>query len=411
MNPPAPATVGRVASGAPPQSAPCLLCGSGRLRTILEQPGVPALCNVLWPTATAARQAPRGDVLLTFCAGCGAVHNEAFDPDLVRYTPEYENSLHFSPRFSSYADELARRLVASYGLHGGTALEIGSGKGDFLALLSRHGIASAIGYDPSLAEPPRDAPPGVTFVLDRFPERPGSVSADLICCRHVLEHLGSPADLLLPLRRAIGEDSDPVLYFEVPDGAYLLGELAVWDVIYEHPWHLTSPALRRLFVSAGFAVLATGTSFAGQYLFAEAAPARGPQAQSDDDEELSTLGRLADGFADGYVSARSRWCRTLRSYRDAGLRVALWGAGSKGTTFLNVVPGADEVGCVVDLNPRKHGRHVPGTGQKVVGPVELRSYAPDVVLVMNPLYVDEIQAQCRELGVTGDVVVVHGNVA
>ena len=80
----------------------------------------------------------------------------------------------------------------------------------------------------------------------------------------------------------------------------------------------------------------------------------------------------------------------------------MWGAGSKGVTFLNAV--RDEgIEYVIDLNSHKHGRYIPGTGQRVVPPAFLQEYRPDVVLVMNPIYHNEIQGQPRSLKVTVEV--------
>ena len=63
----------------------------------------------------------------------------------------------------------------------------------------------------------------------------------------------------------------------------------------------------------------------------------------------------------------------------------------------------ESVEHVVDINPRKHGRHVPGTGQRVVAPGALTTAPPDEVVVLNPLYVAEVQVQLAALGVTATV--------
>ena len=80
-----------------------------------------------------------------------------------------------------------------------------------------------------------------------------------------------------------------------------------------------------------------------------------------------------------------------------------WGGGSKGVTFLNTLRDPSPVRAVVDLNPRKAGKFVPGTGQEIVSPEALRQISPDAVIVMNPIYVDEITEHVRSLGLKGEI--------
>jgi hypothetical protein len=57
----------------------------------------------------------------------------------------------------------------------------------------------------------------------------------------------------------------------------------------------------------------------------------------------------------------------------------------------------------VDINPYKHGTYMAGTGQEIVGPEFLREYRPDVVIVMNPIYCNEIQQNLDRIGVTAEL--------
>ena len=102
----------------------------------------------------------------------------------------------------------------------------------------------------------------------------------------------------------------------------------------------------------------------------------------------------------------SRW-------RGQGRRVVLWGSGSKAVGFLttlsaggaSVVAGAaDAVEAVVDINPRKHGTYMAGTGQKIVAPGFLKEFRPDVVIVMNPIYCTEIQHDLNKMGIQAQLV-------
>ena len=63
----------------------------------------------------------------------------------------------------------------------------------------------------------------------------------------------------------------------------------------------------------------------------------------------------------------------------------------------------DVIPCVVDINPHKQGTFLPATGQAVVSPTYLQGYQPDVVIVMNPVYREEIWRSLQELGVGGEV--------
>lgn len=376
----------------------CPVCGAPPGDTVFAADGVPLLCNVLHDSATEARNAATGSIDLVLCPACGLLWNAAYEPDRVEYSPAYENSLHFSPRFQRYAADLAADLVDRHGLAGRTVLEIGSGKGDFLALVCDAGAARGIGYDPSYADdvPPR---PDIRFVASLFPEE-SFPDADFVCARHVFEHLCAPARVLASVRAAIPPGRSVGFYIEVPDGTHLLREIALWDVIYEHPLHFTAGAMTRLLADAGLIVTRTTTSFGGQYLAVEAStdPSATPVGTADD----GALPDLAVVFHQRATLLRTRWADDLRPLLDDG-PVALWGAGSKGVSFLAGVPGAAELAAVVDINPRKHGRHVPVTAQRIVAPEALVALRPRAVVVLNPIYRDEIAAMLAKVGVDTEV--------
>ena len=76
----------------------------------------------------------------------------------------------------------------------------------------------------------------------------------------------------------------------------------------------------------------------------------------------------------------------------------IWGAGSKGVSFLNAM-GPSGIDIAVDINPHKHGTYLAGGGQRVVPPAHLQTYRPELVLAMNPVYVREIGRDLHRLGI------------
>jgi len=124
------------------------------------------------------------------------------------YNQEYENSLHYSPRFNQYANDIASDLVARYSLNGLDILDIGCGKGEFLNLVCELGNNHGTGFDPSYNQGnysnlTETTEQGIEIIQDKYSEKYYNIQADFIICRHVLEHVGDPSEFLILLRRAL----------------------------------------------------------------------------------------------------------------------------------------------------------------------------------------------------------------
>jgi len=384
----------------------CVVCQSTRLTPLLKITDVPVMCNALYDTREEALKAPRGNISLAFCEQCGHLFNASFDPDLMTYAAGYETSLHFSPHFQAYARALAANLVDRHGLIGKTIVEIGCGRGDFLRLLCDIGGNRGIGFDRSHVPDPDDRmSEGMTFVQDHFSDRYADCNIDLICCRHVLEHIRFPTQFLSDLRRAIGERHRTPLFFEVPNMLFTLKDLGIWDLIYEHCSYFCPSSLRYAFEHSGFDVENIAEAYAGQFLCIDATSAGGhARGTKECGDDFAKPGRFALSFAQRYRERVAQWTERLQQMMNTGQRAVIWGAGSKGISFLNIVCFNGEVDCLVDINPRKQNKHVPGSGHRVVSPEFLKTYRPDVILVMNPVYETEVNRQTLELGLSGQVV-------
>jgi 2-polyprenyl-3-methyl-5-hydroxy-6-metoxy-1,4-benzoquinol methylase len=378
----------------------CPVCVSPDVAVFTEIPEVPIHCNLLWPTRDQAIHAPRGDIRLGFCSACGHVFNLAFNPSLLEYTQAYENSLHFSPLFQQYANSLAMELIERHRLYGKTIIEIGCGKGEFLKLLCRLGGNRGIGFDPSYIQE-RDAYPcgkEITFIPDFFSERYADYKADLFCCRQVLEHVTNAREFVGNIRRGIGDASSNV-FFEVPNVLFMLRDLSIWDIIYEHVSYFSLSSLAHLFASCGFVVCRLSRSYADQFLCIEASSGGSVNNTiRESREDRKELSRSVASFAEKYREKIEVWGAMLENIETASRRAVVWGAGSKGVMFLNLLKNGKAIEYVVDINPQKQGMYVAGTGQEIVSPNFLRTYRPDVVIVMNSIYQSEIQRLTESLG-------------
>lgn len=412
----------------------CPVCGEPPSATLASLERVPATCNALWPTEVEARRAPVGDLDLLACAGCGFVWNGAFQPELVDYSQRYENCLAFSRVFSAYSEELARWLVDRHDLRGKRIVEVGAGSGEFLGLLCTLGGNRGIGFDPSYDADEAEGADNLDMIAEEFPpSRP--TTADFVVCRHVLEHIDSPGAVLDAIAQSILPASgwQVQAYLEVPNAAYMFAREMIWDVIYEHCGYFSAPNLQLLAERTGSSVRDIGASYGGQYLWVELEIGNGSTARPSGGRTSPSRLRgglgiphppdlrpfpgeattpppsspeevVADAltFGANFSDTIARWSHRLDELCADG-EVVAWGAGSKGVMFCNLV-GAGRITRIVDASPRKHGLFLPGSAQEVIPPEVLVESRPRHVIVMNPLYLDEIRATLAGLGVEANVV-------
>jgi len=385
----------------------CPICGERKLSVFFETGPVPVFCNVLWETRQDALAAPRAPIRLGFCRACRMIYNMAFDSELVRYSPVYENSLCFSGRFRVYTRQLADALVREHGLYSKNIVEIGCGQGDFLVLLAKLGHNRCVGFDQSFDPSKQATPthPDVTIVPEPYDEDRIHGAVDVVCCRHVLEHIADPRPFLRSLRRLVGDRAGALLFFEVPNARYILEQTAVWDVIYEHCSFFTPDSLKALFTRSGFAPAGVAERYGGQFLTITAHPQTGgAPACSSAAFGSEGIDVPVRGFEDAHRHKLEWWRERLSHMQHGTARTVVWGAGSKGVMFLNMMdPARRFIQYAVDINPRKQGRYVAGSGHEIIPPGFLANCRPGTVILMNPLYREEVRRSLGDMGLEPEI--------
>ena len=377
----------------------CPSCGSFARESFHDQAGIPVHSCRLVETRAEALAFPRGDLRLAFCAECGFIANTLYDQALQDYGVAYEETQSFSPRFRAFARELAQRWIDRHDLRGKNVLEIGCGKGEFLALMCELGPNSGIGIDPAFVEErlESEAAPRMRFVTDLYDERYADLPADAVVCRHTLEHIAPVGEFLALIRRALGERDKSVVLFDLPDVVRVLREGAFWDVYYEHCSYFSPGSLARLFRRSGFDVLALERDYDDQYLVIEARPGDGTHAPLALEETVEEFAEDVRRFKRAFDATAKRWRATLVEAHAEGRRVAVWGAGSKAVAFLTTLATGGEVAYAVDINPFKSGRFLAGTGHRVLAPDLLVAEPPDLVVAMNEIYLGEVRSRLGAL--------------
>ena len=367
--------------------ARCPACGASRVDEVLHWPDIPANSALFLETPEEARACPRGSFRLAVCLVCGFLFNADFDPRLPEYSERNLESQLWSSEFRHFADDLARGWIERYDLRGAHVLEIGSGlTAGFLRGFCDLSGGTAVGFDPVSRFEGTET---IRLVKDLFDDRWLDEHADAVICRHTLEHIPGVAGFLGTVRRWGDRHRDSVFLFELPDTERILKENAFWDLYYEHCSYFTAGTLTATFERHGFDVLRCEHAFGGQYLVLEARLASAQAAPLDVDAD--TVVGLAYSFARDLETTSAAYRRRFEELAAEG-PVLLWQAGAKATSLISVLGIGDLVSALVDLNPAKRGRFTVGSGHPVVAPEDVRELSPRHIVLMNPLYLREVQA-------------------
>lgn len=382
---------------------PCPICKGEDVTLFLQRRGVPVHQNLVVHSNMQARSVVRGDLEMMVCDACGFVFNRQFDLARLAYGEEYDNTQSCSPYFDAYLDHLANELVKIQGVRDCTVVEVGCGKGHFLEKLVNTPDANIRGYgfDPSYIGSEVTCGGRANYKRCYYDSSCTDVAADVVICRHVIEHVPSPLDLLLSVRSALEQSPKARVFFETPCVDWILENRVLWDFFYEHCSLFNEGSLTRAFEESGFNVTKVDHIFGGQYLWLEA---RVGQVSSSPTSTGQKTGSLAQAYRHAEASIRDIWQNRIHNLQKQG-KVALWGAGAKGATLANLIdPEGTLIDCVVDVNPNKQGGFIPGSGQRIVAPSELPVRGVLNAVLMNPNYRQENEQLLASAGITTNLI-------
>ncbi len=390
----------------------CPNCHSGTMEIFHTARGVPTNSCILLESREEAMAYPKGDITLGFCGECGFVGNTSFDAKLTEYSGRYEETQGFSPTFQRFHRDLADRLIERFKLQDRDVLEIGCGKGEFLLLLCEHGRNRGVGYDPGYrADRHAPAPDeNVRFVADFYTEDCTDTAADFVCCKMTLEHIPQTLDFVAMTRKAQG-GREAEIFFMIPEATRILTECAFEDVYYEHCNYFSPWSLNQVFLKAGFFPTEVGVEYGDQYLTIAATTSDTGRRPAIPAGQLADLKRWVAAFPALFEQQLEFWRTRLDALHAAGRKTVIWGSGSKGVSFLTTLGLTGEIAGAVDINPHRQGYFMPGTGHRIFGPDELVGLKPDAVIVMNPIYKDEIAADLAQRGLQPEIFAVDDGLA
>lgn len=340
------------------------LTGKPNVELIYKQNSVPLFQNKVYNSFDEAVMSPVSDVMLSQCKDTGFVFNSNFDINRLDYDSNYQNEQSNSSFFQEHLNSVIN-LLESNSLTEGKVLEVGCGKGFFMDMLLKKGV-DITGIDPTFEGDSEKV------IKDYYSEKYSYLEADLIILRHTLEHIPKPLDFIQMIAKS--NNYKGWIYIEIPTFEWIIENNAIEDIFYEHCNYFTTKTISLLFEN-----VKVEYSFNGQY--------------------LSILGDLSSVKKnveknDVVEQFNLEFQQKLDNYKKLldDDNIALWGAGAKGSMFLNLLDkNCDKIKCVIDINTKKQNKYIGGTGHEIISPEKIIDYKIEKVIVMNKNYYDEIK--------------------
>jgi hypothetical protein len=240
---------------------------------------------------------------------------------------------------------------------------MGCGDGYFLSRLrDKLQCEKVVGYDLRYAK----SYGMEKFVKRKFYTHDDVAPYDLVVFRHTFEGLLNFDIIFQNVLDSMHEQS--YLYIETPSLDYILRQNSVGSLCYESARYFSVRSFDRLFADKGLVIDHVESVFGGMYLF--------------------LLGRRTPGLA-GAERTYQRLAETLGRFR----RAVIWGASGRAvSTLCHLGLEPERVLCAVDIDPGKQGKFLPFTSQEVLAPEDALALGPDLIIVANQNYLEEIAA-------------------
>ncbi|MFQ5766971.1 MAG: methyltransferase domain-containing protein [Acidobacteriota bacterium] len=383
----------------------CRGCGGSDLHTILSLGEVP-LANRLLTGPQRHEPEPRFPLTLLFCPSCSLVQiRETVDPETLFSHYLYFSS--YSSTFLAHAAAAANLYRQQFHLGPGClVVEIASNDGYMLRNFVAAGIP-VLGIEPAANIAACARQLGVPTLTAFFDESLATrlVSergpADLILAANVLAHVADIHGFVAGIARLLAKDGAAVI--EVPDLCQMIKQSEFDTIYHEHlcyfSLHALCSLLRRhhleLFNMEHLPIHGGSLRLYLQHMSASRSPDPAVEKRLAWELRKGVAGLdYYRSFAASVDRLRADLLGELSRRKDAGQKLAAYGASAKGSTLMNSFGiGSETLAFVADRSPVKQGLYTPGNHLPVVDPAALGIRKPDAVLLLTWNFAAEILKQ------------------
>ena len=374
----------------------CRHCGAKITLTLIDLGSAPP-SNAYLTKLTMRRPEKWFPLKVLVCESCWLVQAEAYSRAAELFNDEYAYFSSFSVIWLAHAENYVSAMVERFGLSTGSfVVEVASNDGYLLQYVKQRGIP-CLGIEPTAGTAAAARLKGIETLEEFFGVGLAKKlvnqdkQADLLVANNVLAHVSDINDFVRGCALLLKPQG--VATFEFPHLMQLI-EHKQFDTIYhEHFSYLSFSTVDQIFRENGLAVFDVeelSTHGGSLRVFAQRADT-GKNPISENVPKLLAKETVAgmrsgayyQGFQEQADKVKNDFLAFLLEAKCQGKAVAAYGAAAKGNTLLNYAGvRPDLLPYVVDKNPNKQGKYLPGSRIPIVVEAHLRDKRPDYVVIL-----------------------------
>lgn len=349
------------------------------------------------------------------CDACWLVQTEDFAESELLFSSEYAYFSGFSTSWLKHSEKYVDEMIDRFNISGSSfVVEVAANDGYLLQFFESRGVP-CLGVEPTASTAAAAREKGIEVLEEFFGESIAQDladqgrKADLTAANNVLAHVPDINDFVKGFSIILKDDG--VSTFEFPHLHELVANKQFDTIYHEHFSYLSLTAVKTIFENNGleiFDVEKLETHGGSLRVFAQ--KLGGPKAIEASVSDVLALEEGAgmnsleyySGFQTVTDNLKDAFLSFLIEAKKEGKSVAAYGAAAKGNTFMNYAGvRPDLIRFVVDRNPAKAGRFMPGSRIPIVEETMLMSAKPDYIVILPWNLRSEIIEQlayCKEWG-------------
>jgi 2-polyprenyl-3-methyl-5-hydroxy-6-metoxy-1,4-benzoquinol methylase len=339
----------------------CRLCNSINTNTIIILKGFPRAAQNFISNLNMINKDEPVTLSVCQCQDCSLIQ--------LRNNPVsyYKNVITAAGLTSAAKKDLKQEwlpIINKYKLTGKKAIEIGSGRGEFLEIMKSLEI-DIIGLENSKRNIDLIEKKKLNVIKNNLIKftKENNKKYSLVVCNNFLEHQPNIKKYIASLTSLLNKDG--ILYISVPNAEYFINKsVFVYELITDHLVYFTEKTLIKALELNGLEVISSN--------------------KKNKDNDLVVIAKIAKKVnIDNSITNVDQIIKSLIKKVNKYDDVVIWGAGHRSITLMAMAK-LDKIKYVVDSARFKQNKFTPIIHKKIISPLDFCKTKCDLLIIMLP---------------------------